>query len=422
MWNGLSVWTRFRLPVLLLCAAAMAGAYGSAAGAGEYTAIDAHALAAPNSAERSLPALAAYLTQPARGDREKARAIYRWITEHISYDLRCFDEPSDAQATLSRRRAVCAGYAQLFAALAKEAGLEAVVVRGNSKGINYEVGRTASAPSNHAWNAVKIDGRWQLVDCCWGAGAFEGSGFVRRFTGHYFLTAPDAFADDHFPEEAKWQLLSHPLSRAEYLGRAQRRPPFFANGLRLQSAKTARIAAGDSMQVNLGAPRETVVMASLSRRGRALDGSYVFTQREGDGVAIRVVFPERGEYVLSIYAGPKRAVHSSLDLALDYAVTARGGRRDVSFPETLGEFAVRECELRGPRARQLPAGKSVQFDVVVPGASDVIVGAGGTAQHLTARGADHFTGYAKLTRGEVLLLGRFPGDTSYQGLLRYTAR
>jgi hypothetical protein len=422
LWNGLSVWTRSRVLLLFLCAVAVAGACRPAAAAGEYAAIDAHALAAPASAERSVSTLAAYLARPARSDREKARAIYRWITEHINYDLRLFGQSADAQTTLARRRAVCAGYAGLFAALAKEAGLEAVVVRGNSKGVNYEIGHTTTVPSNHAWNAVKIDGRWQLVDCTWGTGAFEGSGFVRRFTGHYFLTPPDTFADDHFPDDPKWQLLGRPLSPTDYLSRAQRRPAFFANGLELQSAKTASIEAGDSMQVNLGAPRQAVVMASLSRRGRALDDRYLFTQREGDGVAIRVVFPDKGDYVLSVFAGPKSAAHTSLDLALEYAVTARGGRDDVSFPQALGDFAVHECQLRGPRARQLPAGKSVEFDVVVPGADDVIVGTGGAAQHLTARGGGRFAGYAKLTRGDVLVLARFSRGDQYQGLLRYTAR
>ena len=52
----------------------------------DYTAIDQHALHTPKSAERTIASLAAYLTRPARNDREKARAIFRWITANIAYD------------------------------------------------------------------------------------------------------------------------------------------------------------------------------------------------------------------------------------------------------------------------------------------------------------------------------------------------
>src|SRR5579859_2355769 len=52
----------------------------------DFTEIDRHALDTPKSAERSIAGLAAYLIRPARDDREKARALFRWITANIAYD------------------------------------------------------------------------------------------------------------------------------------------------------------------------------------------------------------------------------------------------------------------------------------------------------------------------------------------------
>ncbi|HPS92175.1 MAG TPA: hypothetical protein PKV33_08465, partial [Methanothrix sp.] len=48
-----------------------------------YEKIDLHALNAPTSAEATIGSLATYLIEPAKNDREKARAIFRWIAENI---------------------------------------------------------------------------------------------------------------------------------------------------------------------------------------------------------------------------------------------------------------------------------------------------------------------------------------------------
>ncbi|MCS7045368.1 MAG: transglutaminase-like domain-containing protein, partial [Gemmataceae bacterium] len=55
-----------------------------------YKAIDQHALKAPPEAEASLDSLAEYLAKPCKTDRDKARAIYRWITDRIAYDVERF--------------------------------------------------------------------------------------------------------------------------------------------------------------------------------------------------------------------------------------------------------------------------------------------------------------------------------------------
>jgi hypothetical protein len=47
-----------------------------------FAAIDAHALNAPANVEKSVETLAKYLTAPAKNNKEKARAIFRWITHN----------------------------------------------------------------------------------------------------------------------------------------------------------------------------------------------------------------------------------------------------------------------------------------------------------------------------------------------------
>ena len=138
-----------------------------------YHRIDEHALGAPGWAEESVESLAAYLMIPARDDEEKARAVYRWITANIDYDVESYfsgsyKTRSGSKTVLNDKKAVCAGYSQLFESLCDAAGLESVRIDGHGKGYSYTPFSDTGRTSDHAWNAVKIDDRWRLVDPTWG--------------------------------------------------------------------------------------------------------------------------------------------------------------------------------------------------------------------------------------------------------------
>src|SRR5262245_52808126 len=91
---------------------------GRADDAKRYEAIDAHALKATAQDEASLPKLAAYLARPCKTDRDKARAIYRWVTDRIAYDIEALlagkVPDQSALAVLKTRKGVYLGYCNLF--------------------------------------------------------------------------------------------------------------------------------------------------------------------------------------------------------------------------------------------------------------------------------------------------------------------
>jgi hypothetical protein len=189
--------------------------------ADRFSIIDEHALRAGPEHERTIDSLASYLVEPALDDLEKTRAIYRWITDRIAYDVpnylagRTTDIDCSPEAVLSTRRSICEGYASLFLAISKKAGLEAVKVIGYAKGYGNEPGTTIDR-TNHAWNAVKIAGRWYLLDSTWGAGGIEKDHFKKRFEDYYFLVAPEHLIFSHFPEKNRWQLLEPTIPRETF--------------------------------------------------------------------------------------------------------------------------------------------------------------------------------------------------------------
>lgn len=157
---------------------------------------------APEDDGSRVGALARTLLKDGQSDRDKAYAAFCWIRANISYDnytkwQRRYGSSGANQspdAVIASGRGVCAGMANLFTALAQRMGLESVVVTGRASGARQE---------RHAWNAVKIDGKWGLVD----------------ITRHTFLAPPEEFLARHFPDNPRWQLLDKPLTYEEWLQR-----------------------------------------------------------------------------------------------------------------------------------------------------------------------------------------------------------
>jgi hypothetical protein len=426
------------IPLLLAAAIGLIAPVAADQGSDEFAAVDAHALAAPASATASTSSLSAYLTNPARdpstsigvalsrskGDeREVVRAIFRWITANIAYDASAKTASWDPQLVLTRRRAVCYGYAALFKALANAAGMKAEIIIGHSPKFKHDSAGKPHDWLNHAWNAVEVAGRWQLVDCCWGAGYLDERGrFVRSFTPHYLLTAPQVFVCDHLPQDPRWQLLHPPISRDDYAQRVQVRPPFFKYGLQLVSHLSAAIETDGPLAVTINAPAETVLTASLYRNEQELEQKYTFAQRDAAGYVIYALFPAKGAYVLRIFARRADTPGDEYEWALDYAVRARSGEdRVAGFPKAYGAFLTHKCRVEGSVARTLRGGDTADFCVTVPSAQDVLLATGGSLIRLAAEGG-RFAGKVAVAPGPVVIFAKFAGESAYEGLLEYTAQ
>jgi len=212
-----------------------------------FAAIDRHALKAPPEAEASVTALAEYLVKPANNDKEKARAIYRWVTDRIAYDAEAFfagEHPDVAtEKTLKDRKALCGGYAVLFKELCQQAGVKAVIVPGKTKGHGYIEGDT-STTGLHGWNSIKLDDEWHLVDATWGAGALQDKKFVKEFHDFYFMPPPEALVFTHFPRKANCQLLTEPISEKEFDRQPKVSGRFFEVGVTPSAIRKA-LAAED---------------------------------------------------------------------------------------------------------------------------------------------------------------------------------
>lgn len=187
-----------------------------------YRAMDKRATLVPETATRTVKQLAAYLTSTARNDHEKARAIYVWLTNNVTYSDTTVTNgwlgtpenyaQQQAENVLRNRTAVCEGFANLYKALCQEAGLRAEFVTGIVKdnGVVADV--------SHAWNAVQLDGQWYLSDPTWGSGYADywTNEFVPKYQEEFFLIPAEEMILSHLPDDPIWQLLPNPLTEREF--------------------------------------------------------------------------------------------------------------------------------------------------------------------------------------------------------------
>lgn len=110
------------------------------------------------------------ITKNCKTDKEKAEAIYLWISKNIKYDndllKSCNFTKNEAIDTFKNKKGICLGYSSLFCAMCKSVGLHSQLIKGNLYDDDDKLG-------GHAWNRVLINNRYVGVDCTLSAGLYE---------------------------------------------------------------------------------------------------------------------------------------------------------------------------------------------------------------------------------------------------------
>jgi len=133
--------------------------------------------------------IVAKLTTSKMSDIQKEKVLHDYIASQVTYDksLRKYT----AYEALTTGEAVCQGYALLTYRLMQEAGIPVHIVSGTvSTGL-------------HAWNKVKLDGKWYNVDTTWDS--------QKQVVYSYFNVTDAALKRDH-----SWKQGSLPAANTDY--------------------------------------------------------------------------------------------------------------------------------------------------------------------------------------------------------------
>lgn len=185
---------------------------------------------------KTTASLASKISSDFNTPEDKIRAVFYWIATNIRYDKYRYEnnlsrynefkitdavdqedynkkrENKYIQLCFEDRKAVCHGYALIFKDVCDKLGLESVYISGFTKLEVDDIGKL-SKNSLHAWNAVKLNGEWYLIDTTWSTSLSKNKNESSNF---YYFTDPKQFVLNHFPYKSKWQLLDQPISAKKF--------------------------------------------------------------------------------------------------------------------------------------------------------------------------------------------------------------
>ena len=133
-------------------------------------------------------------------DYEKIKFVYEYLVNTVDY----MDDATDSQniySTFVNKQTVCAGYAKANQYLLNELDVFCMYVTGTSS-------ETKEGEAGHAWNIVKADENYYIVDVTWADPVDEDDGdqteedmFVEPMVYEYLCCSQEAVEETHFKEE-----------------------------------------------------------------------------------------------------------------------------------------------------------------------------------------------------------------------------
>ncbi len=129
---------------------------------------------------------------------DQVRAVHDYIILNTAYYEDSSREPSDypdyvfnVEGVLLKGKAVCQGYAETFQLFMELLGIDS----------KFVVGRDLTSNIGHAWNMVRLEGKWYHVDVTWDDPIPDQKG---RIQYKYFLVTDQVLARDHGWEKSNY--------------------------------------------------------------------------------------------------------------------------------------------------------------------------------------------------------------------------
>ncbi len=199
---------------------------------------------APANVSKDYQTLTQYLCGGLTSDKQKANAIYNWVTCNIDYDLKEEKNPNkdipEAEDVIKRKKSIMMGYNNLFVAMCKEAGLRAVIIPGYYRSHLLHNDSDDIHIAKSAWCGVQINDEWYIVDPISGAGIVtykpgwlrslinsitnkedvkhaKKQKFVSQYSPDNFMISPLKMRLGYLPSDPLWQLTANKMPMSTFI-------------------------------------------------------------------------------------------------------------------------------------------------------------------------------------------------------------
>ena len=277
-----------------------------------------------------------YVCRPYRSDVQRARAIFTWVAERITWEDD-FEGEIDTRRVVQTKRGCSEEIAVLVCDMCNAVGLHAEIIRGYLKAPGEILDVDTLAHLNHWWNTVIIDGEWRIMDC-----SLAGPTNPRRSAysnassqvaeSWYFLARPMEICFTHIPLLPEQQHIVPPMPHEVLTALPCACPTYFRNSVEPANFDTSMLHLDnlEMTHLHLNVPEDVECVAETEARGYAhdMDGDLfesgdvvkknAIAQAEWVGgrkrFTIKALLPgDEGRGVLKIYAGKRGLMHSIKD-------------------------------------------------------------------------------------------------------------
>ncbi|MBR6251519.1 MAG: hypothetical protein IKR17_10060 [Bacteroidales bacterium] len=169
--------------------------------------------------------LAQTITQGAKSPYDKCKAIYKWITENITYDPNSIANTADF--CYNMKKGTSNGFCDLFYHLANTVGVSSSIVTGNLKDFK------GMSKGIHMWIAADVGRKAPiLIDPTLGAGFLKNKTFVRSTNMQWFDVDPYKMIFTHLPHALRFQMVDDQVLYSQFEALTAFEPSMFSNGMK----------------------------------------------------------------------------------------------------------------------------------------------------------------------------------------------
>jgi len=185
---------------------------------GDFKNIDTLIVYMPKNKMRKIEDLNAYINSISKNDYEKVRAMYMFVGQFLIYDWEKYEKIKkkektkqlSAQELLTGKKGVCGDVSEFIRVLCKMNNIPCLYITGYTKQKWHEPHRKKTS---HAWNALRIDSTWYLLDATWGMKNYTVKEKCRkRINTYYFLGHPIYYMQKHLRADPAMQLIPTPIT------------------------------------------------------------------------------------------------------------------------------------------------------------------------------------------------------------------
>lgn len=351
------------------------------------------------------------ISENSENDFQKVKMAHDVVCKLVSYDAKNFwaDTIPDQnwKNVLTTKTAVCEGYANLFKHFCDTLKVPCNKVSGYARGVGLDLPDEKPSVSNHAWNIVKIEDYWYLIDTTWDSGYMNGKQSYQAYSTSWLFIKPEQMLYSHFPGRKQYQLIELPLTAEEFHELPNLRPNFFDSLTDWNINFSSVTQTNSSFSLSLDKKPDITFSYRVKDYSTKKEITNAVLVQETDNKSeVKFLFPKAGSYEITIFYGKIKSKSNSS--CGSFIINASEGS-SLKYPVTYSHTG-KNLEIITPQTMPLQKGESTHFEIKVSNKSGVSIIMGKTFVELQKTDENLYSGDvfipANVSQVQIGLLGQ----------------